>query len=128
MKLLRNTGDERVIDRLRDWLTPGVSIDLMSPTFSLHAFAEVRELLDKTARCRLLLGDEASLAGSLFGGPADIAFRGRLQGRWLARVASEWIGKRAEIRNASAAPPQSVVIVGIGRGDTRADWRLRLHH
>ena len=75
-----------MIDRLREWLAQGASIDLMSPTFSVHAFAEVRELIEKAERCRLLLGEEAALAGSLFGGPADIAFRGKLQGRWLAKL------------------------------------------
>jgi hypothetical protein len=111
MKLIRNSGNERVIDRLRDWLAPGASLDLMSPTFSVNAFAEVRELIEKADKCRLLLGDEATLAASLFGGPADIAFRGQLQGRWLARLAADWIKKRAEVRCAPAAPPQSLIVV-----------------
>jgi hypothetical protein len=89
MKLIRNSGNERVIDRLREWLAQGASIDLMSPTFSIHAFAEVRELFERAEKCRLLLGEEAALAGSLFGGPADIAFRGQLQGRWLAKLAGD---------------------------------------
>jgi hypothetical protein len=110
MKLIRNSGNERVIDRLRDWLRPGTSIDVMSPTFSVHAFAEVRELLGKAERCRLLLGDEGALARSLFGGPADVAFRGQLQGRWLANLAGEWIKTRAEVRCAAAAPPQSLIV------------------
>lgn len=111
MKLIRNSGNERVIDRLREWLAQGASIDLMSPTFSVHAFAEVRELIEKAERCRLLLGEEAALAGSLFGGPADIAFRGKLQGRWLAKLVADWIKKHAEVRHAGAAPPQSLIVV-----------------
>jgi hypothetical protein len=111
MKLLKNTGNERVIDRLRDWLAPGASLDLMSPTFSVNAFAEVRELIEKADKCRLLLGNEATLAASLFGGPADIAFRGLLQGRWLARLAADWIKKRAEVRCAPTPPPQSLIVV-----------------
>jgi len=34
-----------------------LAIDFMTPTFSVHAFAETREILDKTDTCRLLLGD-----------------------------------------------------------------------
>ena len=68
MKLLRNSGNERVIDCLREWLAPGTAVDLMSPAFSLYAFAETRDLLAKAGRCRILLGEETSLAGSLFGG------------------------------------------------------------
>lgn len=111
MRLLRNSGNERVIDQLRGWLEPGASLDLMSPTFSVNAFAEVRELVDKAEACRVLLGDEAMAATSLFGGPADIAFRGQLQGRWLARLAADWLNKRAEVRCAPAAPPQSLIVV-----------------
>ncbi|KRD72065.1 helicase-related protein [Ensifer sp. Root278] len=111
MKLLRNTGNERVIDRLRDWLASGASVDLMSPDFSLHAFAETREMLAKPGRVRLLLGEQDSLTQSLFGGPADIAYRSKLQGRWLARVANDWIKNHAEIRHAAAAPPQSMIVV-----------------
>ena len=89
MRLLPNSGNERVIDRLRDWLHPGASIDLMSPGFSLHAFAETRDLLAKPGRVRLLLGEHKALVQSLFGGAADISHRGKLQGRWLARAAHE---------------------------------------
>lgn len=115
MRLIRNSGNERVIDRLREWLVPGASIDLMSPIFSVHAFAEVRELVEKAETCRLLLGEGAILAGSIFGGQADIGFRGQLQGRWLARIAGDWIKKRAEVRHA-AAPPQSLIVVQAAEG------------
>ncbi|SDL83387.1 helicase-related protein [Paracoccus chinensis] len=111
MKILRNAGNERAIDCLRAWLEPGSAIDLMSPAFSLYAFAELRDLLLKSENCRILLGEKAALSGSLFGGAADIAARGKLQGRWLARTAAEWIDKHAEIRHAPAAPPQSLIVV-----------------
>lgn len=116
MKLIRNSGDERVIDRLREWLTRGATIGIMSPEFSLHAFAEIRNLLEKAGQSRLILGDEDLLASSLFGGPADITFRGQLQGPWLARVAADWIRKRTEIRYALSRPPQSLIIVDAPQG------------
>lgn len=111
MKLLRNSGNERVIDQLRAWLAPGSSVDLMSPAFSLYAFAELRNLITKAGQCRILLGDSSTVSGFLFGGPADIAARGKLQGRWLAKVAADWIRKHAEIRYAPTAPPQSLVLI-----------------
>src|SRR6218665_1160411 len=107
MKLLRNTGNERVIDRLRDWLQPDSTFDLMSPDFSLYAFAEAHDNLKKAGRCRLLLGSDTVLAETLHGGSGDIAARGKLQGRWLAKVAGEWLNKHAEIRHVPTAPPQS---------------------
>lgn len=111
MRLVRNSGTDRGIDSLREWLTQGANVDLVSPTFSLFAFAELRNALDRIERCRLLLGAPGAILPGLFGGDADIASRGALQGRWLARVASDWIKKRAEIRHARKAPPQSLVLV-----------------
>lgn len=116
MKLLRNSGNERVIDCLRDWLVPGAAVDLVSPAFSLFAFAETRDLLAKAGGCRVLLGEETSLAATLFGGDADIAARGRLQGRWLAKAASEWVKKNADIRHAATVPPQSLIVVSSDAG------------
>jgi hypothetical protein len=114
MRLLRNSGNERVIDQLRDWIRPGASIDLMSPEFSLHAFAETRDILARPGRVRLLLGEQKTLTQSFFGGAADISYRGKLQGRWLARAAHDWIKNHAEIRHAAAPPPQSMIIVSEG--------------
>lgn len=114
MRLLRNSGNERVIDQLREWLRPGASIDLMSPEFSLHAFAETRDMMAKPGRVRMLLGEQKALIQSLFGGAADISYRGKLQGRWLARAAHDWIKNHAEIRHAAAPPPQSMIVVNGG--------------
>lgn len=116
MRLLRNSGTERVIDALREWLAPGAAVDLMSPAFSLFAFAETRDQLARSGRCRILLGEESSLAGALFGGDADIAARGRLQGRWLAKTASEWLKKNADVRHAATIPPQSLIVVSSDKG------------
>lgn len=111
MRLLRNSGTDRGVDLLRDWLTSGTRVDVVSPSFSIWAFAELKDVLDRVDRCRLLLGEPDSIAPSLLGGDGDIAFRGQLQGRWLARTAADWIGKKAEIRNARKAPPQSLIFV-----------------
>jgi hypothetical protein len=111
MRLLRNSGTDRGVDFLREWLTRGASVDLVSPSFSLWAFAELKDALDQVDRCRLLLGEPDAIMPVLFGGDADIAFRGQLQGRWLARLAADWVGKRAEIRHARKAPPQSLFLV-----------------
>jgi len=118
MRLLPNSGTDRGVDRLRDWLTQGTSVDLVSPSFSLLAFSELRDALDRVERCRLLLGDPDSMMPLLFGGDADIAFRGQLQGRWIARLASDWISKRAEIRHTRKAPPQSLIYVD-GKSNVR---------
>ena len=110
MDLIRNTGRERVLDKLEEWLHPGSSLDIMSPSLSLHAFAEVRELLRKAGSVRLLLADEASKTSSLFGGNSDIGYRNKLQSRWHAKSTLEWLGRQVQLRYADRLP-QSMAIV-----------------
>lgn len=47
MRLIRNTGSDRVIDELSHILASKSSLDVVSPAFSLFAFAELRQLLEK---------------------------------------------------------------------------------
>jgi len=112
MKLIKNTGSDRVIDELRHALTPPSSLDLASPAFSLFAFSELRDLLEKLDTCRVVLppvtGGDLGLAGA----EADRAFRNRLQLRWLARECAAWIRKKVELRGAPASLPQSILIAG----------------
>ena len=112
MKLIKNTGSDRVIDELRQTLAPPSLLDLASPAFSLFAFAELRDLLEKLDACRVVLpasnGDELGLTGS----DTDRAFRNRLQLRCLARECAAWIKKKVEVRSAPALLPQSILIAG----------------
>lgn len=110
MKLIKNTGSDRVIDELRQTLAPPSSLDLASPAFSLFAFAELRDLLEKLDACRVVFpasnGEELGLNGS----DADRAFRNRLQLRCLARECCTWVKKKVELRAASTLLPQSMLI------------------
>jgi hypothetical protein len=45
MKLINNTGSDRVIDELRQTLVPPSSLDLASPAFSLFAFPIERKTI-----------------------------------------------------------------------------------
>ena len=110
MKLIKNSGNDRVVDALREVLGTESSLDVASPAFSLFAFAEVRSLLEKVAHCRLVL--PTTQARSLLGLEADRPFSNRLQVRWLARQCAEWINKKADVRGAPAFLPQSTLITG----------------
>lgn len=116
MRLLSNTGTSRVIDQVREWLAKDDAVSILSPDFSLNAFSEMRDALGKAGSARLLIGDDAVNGASLSGGPADIAYRNRLQGRWLARAAHDWLKSNAEIRLAPMTPPQSMVLIGSKAG------------
>ena len=93
-------------------MAPDSALALASPAFSLFAFAELREVLEKLGVCRIVLpalnGDDLGLTGT----QNDRAFRNRLQIRWLARECAAWIRKKVELRAAPAMLPQSVLIVG----------------
>ena len=112
MKLIKNTGSERVIGELREALAPPSSLDLASPAFSIFAFAELRDLLEKLDACRVVIpatnGHDLGLTGS----ETDRAFRNRLQLRWLARECAAWVKKKVDLRGAPALLPQSILIAG----------------
>lgn len=85
MKLIRNSGNDRVIDDLRQCLTLQGTLDVASPAFSLFAFAELRERLAHLAKCRLVIPDLMTHDLALLGTDADRASRNRLQVRGLAQ-------------------------------------------
>ena len=113
MKLIRNTGTDRVIDVLRPQLTPGRRLDVVTQSFSLFAFSAIRQELDAMVGCRLLL-PSASVDLALLGSDADRASRNRLQTRWLANRLLQWLGNKAEVRRAPGAVPQGAFVLRDG--------------
>jgi hypothetical protein len=113
MKLIRNSGGDRVIDQLRQALTPPATLDVASPAFSLFAFAELRELLSKLDACRLVLPATSGVDLGLTGTEADRASRNSLQVPWLARECATWIQAKVELRGAPSALPQSILSAGL---------------
>ncbi len=110
MKIIKNSGNERVIDELRKCLMAQSTLDIASPSFSLFAFGELRELLHKLDKCRVVLpnakADDLGIVDSI----ADRSFRNRLQTRWLAKQCAEWIEKTTEIKRVPGIIPQATLI------------------
>jgi hypothetical protein len=113
MKLVRNTGTDRVIDLLRPGLTAGRQLDVVTPAFSLFAFSEMLHEVATLVRCRLLL-PPASAELAVLGSDADRTARNRLQTRWLARRLSQWLENKTEIRRALGAVPQGAFVLRDG--------------
>lgn len=113
MKIIGNTGNERVIDLLRPWLKTGHQLDMATPAFSLFAFAEIHEELSRMAGARIVLPTDMQ-ALDLLGTGVDRAARNRLQSRWLAQRCAEWIERKADVRHAGGAVPQGAVVVRDG--------------
>ena len=110
MRIVPNTGNDRIIDLARAALEPGSTVDLMSPSFSLFAFAELLDQLGTVSGARLVLpADDTAL--SILGGATDRAARNRLQARWLAQEAASWLESKAQLRRPKAGVPQAALVV-----------------
>lgn len=112
MRLIKNSGIDRVIDVLRQALEAQSCLDVASPAFSLFAFAELRSLLEAMERSRWVLPAAEGAELGLLGGETDRPFRNQLRARALARQCAEWIQRRVEIRAAPGILPQSALITG----------------
>lgn len=110
MRLLKNSGNERVIDELRECLASKRALDIASPALSLFAFGELHALLTGLSRCRLVLPAPGLGDFALLGADVERPYRNRLQARWLAKQCAAWLGAKAEVKNAPGAIPQSTIV------------------
>jgi hypothetical protein len=110
MKLIQNIGADRVIDLIRSHLNSGSQLDCVTPSFSLYAFAEMREVLSLLGQVQLILPtDEGAL--ELLGTEGDRASRNRLQARWLANECVKWINGGVKLRRAPGLVPQGALVM-----------------
>lgn len=110
MKLVPNRGTDRVIDILRPHLAQGGRLYCVTPSFSLHAYAELRSHLDSLRGVRLVLpADDEQL--ELLGTDGDRAHRNRLQTRWLANQCAAWLGSAVEVRRVRGRVPQGTAVL-----------------
>jgi len=110
MKLVTNSGAQRLIDLVKLWLEPGKRADLVSSCLSLFAYSEVMAEVSKLDRVQMLLPPTSSDLG-LLGTSADRGARGALQMRWLAARCAQWLEEKVELRRATGAVPQGALIV-----------------
>jgi hypothetical protein len=110
MKLIHNTGADRVIDLIRPHLKHGNQLGCVTTSFSLYAFAEMREALSVLDRVQLILSpDDGAL--EFLGAEGDRAARNRLQARWLANQCANWISRKVDLRRALGPVPQGAVVM-----------------
>lgn len=118
MRLIRNSGDDRVIDVLHAVLESDSALDFTSNALSLFAFAELKGLLEELRECRLVLPTvDANADLGLLGSEADRAMRNSLRARWLAERLVGWLEEDVDVRRASGPVPQGAAI--IRGGDAR---------
>ena len=83
MKIVKNSGAERVLDLIEPHVGPGRSLDVATPGLSLFAFDALQAKLEALAKGRLVLPAEGD-GTTLLGGEGDRSSRNALRGRWLA--------------------------------------------
>ena len=115
MKVLSNSGGERVLDVLQERLTSTTRCDMVTSEFSLFAFAELQDELRALEEVRIILPSVAE-GLRLLGSEGDRASRNRLQTRWLASVCADWLRQRVSLRHADGPVPQGTVVIRNGSG------------
>lgn len=111
MRLIANSGTDRVFDILQSSVNEASFVDIASPALSLFAYGELKDLLQKTKSSRLLLPTSMDGALGLLGDEAERLYRNKLQTRWLAKKCSAWITKKVEVRKVQTDLPQSTIVV-----------------
>lgn len=110
MRLIRNSGNDRVVDELKLALAPGSRLDAATPALSLFAFAELQDQLKSLESVRLAVPLADGFDPGMLGSDADRSRRNRLETRFLARQCADWVSRIAGVRSAPARLPQSALV------------------
>ena len=121
MRFISNTGQDRLLDSLKAVFPPNGSLSAASPGLSLFAWEGLRSFLDQAASARLIIPAEPATLG-LLGGQADREARNRLQSAYLAHTLAQWLESKAEIRSATAAIPQGLILTSTSSGTVEHGW------
>jgi SNF2 family DNA or RNA helicase len=114
MKLISNTGSERVIDFIRSVISNESHLDIVTSEFSLFAFNEIHKESATLSKVRLVLPPEGSDL-KMLGGKADRPNRNQLRARWLANRLIEWVNSKIDVRCALGAIPQGIFVIRNGQ-------------
>jgi hypothetical protein len=109
VRLISNTGSDRVLDELKQ-ITEGTSLSVASASFSLFAYASLRESLRALREAQLIVSSDAP-AEQLLGEDADRSLRNQLIAKWLARDCLSFLLKIAKIAELSQSLFQSVLVL-----------------
>jgi hypothetical protein len=116
MKLVRNTGNDRVVDLVSTETATSHSLDVVTPHLSLFGFAALRQSVARIAFTRMILPPVGSDL-MLLGDAADRAARNRLQTRWLARTCGAWLRDQVDLRPTPTSIPQGTMVVRNASGE-----------
>ena len=109
MRVVRGSGNDRVIDAVRPWLEAAQTLDVATDSVSLPAFGQLSESLTAIGQTRVIT--RAGLPPTqLVGSEGERAARNRLTGRWLAREMADWLETSASVVEAASPVPQGALV------------------
>lgn len=111
MRLLRNTGEDRVVDFLSSSTSSESNLEWLTSAISMYGLERATRVLGDDASLDLTISNIPSL-GELQGGRGDRSLRHRLVDRYLADSIGSWLRHHATIRRAPSDVVQDVLIVG----------------
>lgn len=116
MRIVTNTGNDRVFDVLTSHLERGASASIASADFSLFAYDKLRREVAGLRNCRIVVPSSNVAEATLTGADFDRPSRNLLQLRWLARSCSDWLSRKVELRYAPKPLPQGMMVIAGGSG------------
>ena len=117
MRLVSNTGNDRVGDILTASGAEADRIDAASSNLSLFALNELREGLDTLQELRLLIPSDS--LNQLHGADTERHHRNKLIARSLAQLCEEWLTKITQVKLSSENLPQSSYSVKSSDGEVK---------
>lgn len=111
MRLIKNIGNERVVDLLlAGEQIDDPQLDVMSPALSIFSYAALLPGITGIKRCRMLLPEKCE-PHTLLGGALDRSKRNALRSRWIANELLCWLTSKVELRYVSHSIPQGAFII-----------------
>lgn len=119
MRLIKNTGADRVLDDLLGRLQSGDHLAVATSDLSLFAFEHLQRQFSELSSVRLVTPSIPEFG--LLGSDADRPARNRLESRAIARAFSRWLEATCDIRQVgSPSLPQALFSISGADGSVRA--------
>ncbi|RMG32981.1 MAG: helicase, partial [Methanobacteriota archaeon] len=110
LRLIKNSGSDRVIDLLTEALPVAHSMDFITTEMSLYAFLSLKNLLMECSPIRFIAPVKSNW-GHFLGGPGDRPYRNQLLNFFLAKQQAGWLENQVEIRYSDYQIPQSIAVL-----------------
>lgn len=118
MRLVKNIGDDRVIDLIPPE-NPVARLKIVTTGFSVFGLTALIQRIPRAEDAKLLLSANGTSLSALWGNEGERSYRNRLQAKHLSQIALEWLQNAATLRLSQLSLPQSLIMLD-GNGFCRA--------